>query len=337
MEKKQKFKKIISIVAATLSVAAIVGLAVFLVSNDVTDDKKKKKSIKETTKLLQTEVTDETKTIPPSENEETTTEAKKITSSENKETTTEEETTKPAETTKPKYTVTKLDKTMYAKSTVNVRKGPSTDFEKVISLSTGKQVKVVGQSEQTGWYLIQFDGKEGYVSDSYLQDKPVETTTPKPTTTKAPSTSSGKTETTTKKPSSDDDLSPEELAAKYNPNWWKHDRYVIAKNSDGSYDVKNCIFGLPAHWEEDLNCGVSSSQMNREVSTIIQTELDRMNLLEIPEGYYLTIGIIPQYNNIEYSHFDIRDFELGIRTDDKSKDSWYWYYDENFNLQKKTS
>ena len=73
MEKKQKFKKIISIVAATLSVAAIVGLAVFLVSNDVTDDKKKKKSIKETTKLLQTEVTDETKTIPPSENEETTT------------------------------------------------------------------------------------------------------------------------------------------------------------------------------------------------------------------------------------------------------------------------
>ena len=126
-----------------------------------------------------------------------------------------------------------------------------------------------------------------------------------------------------------------ERAAKNNPNWWKHDKYVIAKNPDGSYDVKNCIFGLPTHWEEGLNCGVSFSQMNREVSTIIQTELYRMNLLEIPEGYYLTISIIPEYNNIEYTHFDIRDFELGIRTEDKNKDNWYWYYDENFNLQKK--
>ena len=61
---------------------------------------------------------------------------------------------------KIEYTVTKLDKTMYAKSTVNVRKGPSTDFGKVGSLTTGKQVKVVGKSDQTGWYLIQFDGKE---------------------------------------------------------------------------------------------------------------------------------------------------------------------------------
>ena len=307
MEKKQKFKKIISIVAATLLVAAIIGFAVVLVSNAVTDDKKKKNSIKETTKLLQTEVTDETKTIPPSENEETTT---------------EEETTKPVETTKPEYTVTKLDKTMYAKSTVNVRKGPSTDFEKVSSLSTGKQVKVVGQSDQTGWYLIQFDGKEGYVSNSYLQDKPVETTTPKPTTTKAPSTSSGKTETTTKKPSSDDDLSPEELAAKYNPNWWKHDKYVIAKNPDGSYDVKNCILGTYA--------GVSREQRETEAFYIFVEKLG--DKLVIPEGWEVLIGVQRRYNEVRVCHFDVRDWELIVM--EKTNSGFCWIFDENFELKK---
>ena len=322
MEKKQKFKTIISIVAATLLVAAIIGFAVVLVSNAVTDDKKKKNSIKETTKLLQTEVTDETKTIPPSENEETTIGIEITTSSENEETTTEEETTKPVETTKPEYTVTKFDKTMYAKSTVNVRKGPSTDFEKVGSLSTGKQVKVVGQSDQTGWYLIQFDGKEGYVSNSYLQDKPVETTTPKPTTTKAPSTSSGKTETITKKPSSDDNLSPEELAAKYNPNWWKHDKYVIAKSPDGSYDVKNTILGTYA--------GVSREQMETEAYYIFVEKLG--DKLEVPEGWEVLIGFQRRYNEVRVCHFDVRDWELIVM--EKTNSGFCWIFDENFELKK---
>lgn len=231
-------------------------------------------------------------------------------------------TTKPVETTKPEYTVTKLDKTMYAKSTVNVRKGPSTDFEKVGSLSAGKQVKVVGQSDQTGWYLIQFDGKEGYVSNSYLQDKPVETTTPKPTTTKAPSTSNGKTETTTKNPSSDDNLSPEELAAKYNPNWWKHDKYVIAKNPDGSYDVKNCILGTYA--------GVPREQIEMDVYYIFIEKLG--DKLVVPEGWEVLIGNQRRYNEVRVGHFDVRDWELIVM--EKTNSGFCWIFDENFELKK---
>ena len=231
-------------------------------------------------------------------------------------------TSKVEETTKAKYTVTKLDKTMYAKSTVNVRKGPSTDFEKVGSLSAGKQVKVVGQSDQTGWYLIQFDGKEGYVSNSYLQDKPVETTTPKPTTTKAPSTSSGTTETTTKKPSSDDDLSPEELAAKYNPNWWKHDKYVIAKNPDGSYDVKNCILGTYA--------GVSREQRETDAYYIFIEKLG--DKLVVPEGWEVLIGPQRRYNEVRVCHFDVRDWELIVM--EKTNSGFCWIFDENFELKK---
>ena len=56
MEKKQKFKKIFSIVAATLLVAAIIGFAVFLVSNAVFVDKNKKNN--EETTTLPEKVTD---------------------------------------------------------------------------------------------------------------------------------------------------------------------------------------------------------------------------------------------------------------------------------------
>ena len=229
----------------------------------------------------------------------------------------EEETTNPVETTKPEYIVTKLDKTMYAKSTVNVRKGPSTDFEKIGSLSAGKQVKVVGQSDQTGWYLIQFDGKEGYVSNSYLQDKPVETTTPKPTTTKAPSTSSGKTETTTTQP---------QTTQKENPNAYKASQYVIAKNPDGSYDVKNCIIG-------NSSSGVPREQAEMDVYYIFEEKLG--NKFEVPEGYYSTIGFQRRY--MLCAHFDIRDWYLAIHPEDRNKESWFWIFDENFELKKVSS
>ena len=155
-----------------------------------------------------------------------------------------------------------------------------------------------------------------------MQDKPVETTTPKPTTTKAPSTSSGKTETITKKPSSDDNLSPEELAAKYNPNWWKHDKYVIAKNPDGSYDVKNTILGTYA--------GVSREQMETEAYYIFVEKLG--DKLEVPEGWEVLIGFQRRYNEVRVCHFDVRDWELIVM--EKTNSGFCWIFDENFELKK---
>lgn len=67
-----------------------------------------------------------------------------------------------------------LDKIMYAQSEVNTRLGDSTDYEKVGSLTTNQEVKVTGQSKSTGWYQIDVDGVEQFVSDKYLADSKVE-------------------------------------------------------------------------------------------------------------------------------------------------------------------
>lgn len=75
----------------------------------------------------------------------------------------------------PAYTITAMDaKTMYAKQSVNVRKGPSADYEKVGSLNTNDEVIVIGQANETSWYQIQYNGSEAFVSNNYLSDSKVE-------------------------------------------------------------------------------------------------------------------------------------------------------------------
>lgn len=62
---------------------------------------------------------------------------------------------------------------MYAKRGVNVRKGPSQDYEKIGSLSAGQEITVTGVAD-TGWYQITYQDQTGYCSNNYLQaDKPM--------------------------------------------------------------------------------------------------------------------------------------------------------------------
>ena len=78
----------------------------------------------------------------------------------------------------PEYTVTPFAeaKVMYASNPVNVRKGPTTDYERVGGLNGGQEVSVTGQAD-TGWYEIAYGEEKAYVSDRYLQDeKPAEQT-----------------------------------------------------------------------------------------------------------------------------------------------------------------
>lgn len=64
------------------------------------------------------------------------------------------------------------DTTMYAKQTVNVRKGPSADYEQLGSLSSVQEVTVTGIAD-TGWYRINYNDETGYCSNNYLQtEKP---------------------------------------------------------------------------------------------------------------------------------------------------------------------
>lgn len=68
------------------------------------------------------------------------------------------------------FTIEEMDAViMYAKSTVNVRTGPSTEYEKVGGLTTGQEVTVTGIAD-TGWYRISYGESEGYVSNKYLTD-----------------------------------------------------------------------------------------------------------------------------------------------------------------------
>ena len=85
----------------------------------------------------------------------------------------------PSEPQAPTYTYADLDKTMYAKSSVNVRDLPSTDGNKLGGLSKAQEVHVTGQCNETNWYRIEYSGSVGYVSNNYLQDsKPAEEAQP---------------------------------------------------------------------------------------------------------------------------------------------------------------
>ena len=69
------------------------------------------------------------------------------------------------------------DTPMYANQTVNVRKGPSADYEQLGSLSWGDEVTVTGIAS-TGWYQIRYNDEIGYCSNNYIvNDKPVKTQT----------------------------------------------------------------------------------------------------------------------------------------------------------------
>ena len=74
---------------------------------------------------------------------------------------------------KPEYTYSDLSETMFAKSAVNVRDLPGTDGNRVGGLNFAQEVNVTGQRNETGWYRINYDNKDAYVSNSYIvKDKP---------------------------------------------------------------------------------------------------------------------------------------------------------------------
>lgn len=63
--------------------------------------------------------------------------------------------------------ITELAATGEITSDVNVRKGPSTDYEKIGTVRAGDTVTVTGESHD-GWYRIEFQGAEGFVYGQYM-------------------------------------------------------------------------------------------------------------------------------------------------------------------------
>lgn len=71
------------------------------------------------------------------------------------------------------YTYRSLDKVMYVISSLNVREAPNTSGKKLGTLQENTEVHVTGQCNETLWYRIDYDGKEAYVSNNYLQEAKV--------------------------------------------------------------------------------------------------------------------------------------------------------------------
>jgi uncharacterized protein YkwD len=71
------------------------------------------------------------------------------------------------------YTYTDMSATMYADSSVSVRDLPSTDGNKLGSLSANQEVTVTGQCNETSWYRIEYKNGVGYVSNKYLSEEEV--------------------------------------------------------------------------------------------------------------------------------------------------------------------
>lgn len=155
-------KRIITmLLATTLAISLLGGCG----TKEPTPNTETSQDTENTTETL-TEVTEETEIVE--EVTETTEQTEQTTQ-------TEEPTETPAST----YTYIELDKTMYAKQSVNVRSLPSTDGEKLGALSFAQEVHVSGQCNETSWYRIDYNGSVAYVSNNYLVDeKPVAQTTP---------------------------------------------------------------------------------------------------------------------------------------------------------------
>ena len=82
--------------------------------------------------------------------------------------------TRTKEGSKLEYTYTEMNATMYATQTVNVRNLPSTDGEKIGSLSTNQEITIIGQCNETSWYKFELDGQTAFASNSYLSTEKVE-------------------------------------------------------------------------------------------------------------------------------------------------------------------
>ena len=57
----------------------------------------------------------------------------------------------------------------------NVREGPSTDYEHVITAKQNQELKILG--EKDGWYKVELKGVTGYISKKLVSDEKVELTT----------------------------------------------------------------------------------------------------------------------------------------------------------------
>jgi len=121
--------------------------------------------------------------------EETTAETTEEETTESEEETTEEvteETTEVIIEPEETFTYTDMSATLYATQSVNLRNLPDTSGEKLGSLVLNQEVSVTGKCVETGWYRINYNGGEAYVSNKYLSDSKIEVKVEQPVANNTP-------------------------------------------------------------------------------------------------------------------------------------------------------
>lgn len=120
-------------------------------------------TIEESTQIEITETEIETTTEEETTVEETTTVEPA---------TTIEETTVPETTAAPQFTFTDIEPhTMYVMGSVNVRSLPSTEGEICFVYHLNDEVWVTGKCNETGWYRIDIEGHDCYMTYLYLSEE----------------------------------------------------------------------------------------------------------------------------------------------------------------------
>lgn len=72
------------------------------------------------------------------------------------------------------FQVTELSAQGEITSDVNVRKGPSTDYDKIGTVRVGETIPVTGETAD-GWYRVTYQGQEGYIYGKYMSVQQTET------------------------------------------------------------------------------------------------------------------------------------------------------------------
>ena len=106
--------------------------------------------------------------------------------------------------------IIEMDAIMYATTSVNERKEPSADSEKIGSLSIGEEVHVTGKTEDGLWMRIEEGDGEAFVASNYLStEKPVVEEQPSTSESESTSSSGGNT-TQTETPAPEQTTPPEQ-------------------------------------------------------------------------------------------------------------------------------
>lgn len=84
--------------------------------------------------------------------------------------------TEPVTKPTPSVSFSEVSETVYATGSVNVRTGPSTDYEKIGKLKWGESVTRIGVGDN-GWSKVSYNDDVAYISSKYLStSKPVDDT-----------------------------------------------------------------------------------------------------------------------------------------------------------------